>query len=213
MRDKVVIFILLMLLPISGKALSCDNSEQARLRKLATNVNTSYEYVEDGENVTFNVTLTNITSELYVVDSVTGNRYSYNGTNEITITGYKHGTNIRYSIYPSKEDCTRGYLTVKYVNLPYYNKYYKNELCKDKKYNICSKWRKVELTEEQFKKKIAELDREAEKKNEENVQTKNTIFDNIASFVFKYYPFIILGGLAIYTPIEIIRRKKDPFRL
>ena len=137
MKKKIIMMTLLALFPVSAKALKCDYAEQARLRKIASNVTTSYEYVENNDKVSFNIILTNITDEIYVQDYIDKNNpksYYFNGTSEIKITGYEPGTNVRYVIYPTKGNCTTSYLTNKYVNLPYYNKYYKDPLCEGKTY-------------------------------------------------------------------------------
>ena len=216
MKKVLLLISLIMLFPVSAYAYSCDYNEQARLRRIASNVMTSYEYVENNDNVTFNVTLTNITNEIYILDTTTNKKYYYNGSNEITINGYGPNTNIRYLIYPTKNDCMASFLTTKYVNTPYYNKFYKDELCKGKTYSICNKWVKVSLTYDEFVKTINELDN---KKNEEvdvidQENEKDTIFDIITSFIFKNYLYIIaIGGTTIIIVEFIKSRKKNKIDL
>ncbi len=212
MKGKLVLITLLILFPISCKALSCNYNEQARLRRLASNVTTSYEYVEDGDKVSFNVTLTNVTNEIYIRDNNTGNEYRFNDTNEIVINGYEPGLNIRYMIYPVKENCTYSYLASKYVNLPYYNKYYKDPLCEGKNYSICGKWQKVTLSYDEFVKTINEYSKK-ENQNEEIKEEKDNVFDMISKFIFDYYIFILGGGLLIFVLISFLRRNKDQFDL
>ena len=213
MKKKIILLTLLVLFPVSSKASECSYAEQARLRNIASNVTTSYEYVENDGNVTFNVILTNITNEIYIQDYIDRNNnknYYYNGTNEIKITGYTPGTNIRYLIYPTKGNCTNSYLANKYVNLPYYNKYYKDSLCEGKTYSICNKWAKVTYTYDEFAKKINELDKNDEV-IEENIKEEKNIFDIISKFIFDYYIFIIAGGVVIVVITSIIKKKKTRF--
>ena len=213
MKKKIILLTLLVLFPVSSKALECSYAEQARLRNIASNVTTSYEYVENNGNVTFNVILTNITNEIYIQDYIDRNNnknYYYNDSNEIKITGYTPGTNIRYLIYPTKGNCTSSYLTNKYVNLPYYNKYYKDPLCDGKTYSVCNKWTKVTYTYEEFAKKINELDKKDEV-IEENIKEEKSIFDIISKFIFDYYIFIIAGGVLIVVITSLIKRKKSRF--
>ena len=50
MKKNIILFALLLLLPIKVKAYSkydCTYVEQARLRNLASNVTTSYSYIEN----------------------------------------------------------------------------------------------------------------------------------------------------------------------
>ena len=128
MKGKIIL-ILLILLPLSAKAYTCGYNEQADLRKMASNIQTSYEYYEYNGNAYFNVTLTNMSDRLYIEDMSTGKTYYYNGTSELTIYGYPASTNIKYKIYPTKYNCMSSYLVIKYVNLPDYNRYYSDPLC------------------------------------------------------------------------------------
>lgn len=213
-KFKLIILTLIMLFPVNTRALSCDYNEQARLRKIATNVVASYTYEENQDNVTFNVTLTNINSDLYIVDSITGIRYDYNGTNEITIGGYKPGTNIRYTIYTTKSDCMDSYLSIKYVNLPYYNKYYKDSLCEGANYNICSKWQPVTYSYDEFVKKINSY-----KQNNINVpneeteeDTNETLFDIISGIIMNYYLYIIGVSAILISLVSYFKGKKNKYK-
>ena len=211
MKKKIILLTLLILFPISGKALDCSYAEQARLRKIASNVTASYEYVENGDSVSFNITLTNITNEIYVHDYNGEVDYRYNGSNEIVIKGYSAGENVRYQIYPTKANCAKSYLANKYVNIPYYNKYYKDPLCEGKNYSICGKWQRVTLTYDEFVKTISEYDKKDNQDIDVKNEEKNSIFDMISKFIFDYYIFIIAGGTIIFVLTSVLRRKKSKF--
>ena len=213
MKKTIILMTLFILFPISCKALNCSYAEQAKLRKLASSVTASYDYVEENDNVTFNVTLTNITDEMYIRDTIKNIDYHFNGSSEITINGYDAGTNVKYLIYPTKEGCTVSYLASKYVNLPYYNKYYKDALCEGKNYSICSKWQKVTLSYDEFVKTINEYDKKNDNKEEEIKEENDNIFDLISKFIFDYYIYILGGGLLIFILISLLTRKKDDFDL
>ena len=212
MKKKIILLTLLLIFPISCKALDCSYAEQARLRKIASNVTTSYDYTENGDSVSFNITLTNITNEIYIHDYNKNVNYQYNGSNEIVIKGYGPGENVRYQIYPTKSNCTQSYLANKYVNLPYYNKYYADPLCEGKNYSICGKWQRVTLTYDEFVKTINDYDKKKEEiKKEEKNNDKNNIFDYISSFIFEYYIYIIAGGAVIFVLFSVLKRKKTRF--
>ena len=212
MKKKIILLTLLLIFPISGKALDCSYAEQARLRKIASNVTTSYEYVENGDNVSFNITLTNVTSEIYIHDNNRNTDYYFNNSNEIKINGYEPGTNVRYLIYPTKGNCTSSYLANKYVNLPYYNKYYKDPLCEGKSYSICGKWQRVTLSYDEFVKTINDYDKKKDEGIKEEVkEEKNNIFDIISKFIFDYYIFIIAGGALIFVLTSLLKKKKVKF--
>lgn len=209
MKRVLILISLLILFPVSVSAYECNDSEQVKLRKIASNVMTSYDYIENDDKVIFNVTLTNITNEIYILDTSSGQKYYFNGTNEITINGYSPNTNIKYLIYPTKNNCTASFLTTKYVNLPYYNKYYKDELCNGKNYSVCNKWTKVSLTYDEFVKTIDDLNN---KKNSEDItieptKEKESILDIISTFIFDNYLYIIGIGGSIVVILEIVRNR------
>lgn len=211
MKGKVFLILILLLIPITSKALSCSYSEQARLRMIASNVNATYDYRElDNGEIKFDVTLTNFTNEIYLVDSYTGVTYYNNGTNEITLYDYNPGSKIKYTIYPVKINCTYSYLANKYVNLPYYNRYYKDELCLNKNYTICNKWQNVNLSYEDFKKRIEELEK-VEEVTPIIENEKTSILDYVSNFIAKYYVFILIGIAITGVGIEYIVRKRNDF--
>lgn len=206
-----ILFSLLILFPINAKAATCTYTDKANLRKKASNVMPSYIYTEDEDGVKFSVTLTNLSSDLYVIDKITGIRYNYNGSSELTIDGYDAGSKIQYEIYAIDSSCFAKYLTIKYVNLPNYNKYYKDPLCVGKEsYSVCYKWNKVDITYDEFKKRVNTLYNESVK-DEQKEEVKTTIFDKIYNFLHEYYIFIIIGLIAIVFSIMIIKNKRNDF--
>lgn len=209
MRNKFILILLLCILPVSCKAYECSYSEQANLRKLASNIQTSYEYYESGGNAYFNVTLSNMNDSIYIYDEYKNKAYYYNGTSEITLYDYPASTNIKYFIYPMKVNCMKSYLAIKYVNLPDYNRYYSDPLCTGKTYALCNKWNRNTLTYEEFTNKIKELEKE-EKIEKPETETKNqNILDYIVSFIYEYYILILIILVGILVMIELEQKKKN----
>jgi len=69
---KILLAFALMCLPfIKVEALYCSYSEQARLKKMASNINYTYDFVEVDNTVNFKITLVNLRPELYLVDPLT----------------------------------------------------------------------------------------------------------------------------------------------
>lgn len=220
MKGKIILstLIAIMLLPVCVKASDCDYNEQANLRKIASNVTASYDYIESSDSVTFSVTLTNLTSDIYIVDSATGRTYYYNNSPELTINGYSAGTNIRYSIYASKANCIKEYLTIKYVNLPSYNKYYKDPLCTGlEQYSVCSKWQNINMTYDDFTKTVSAYKNNTTNNNseaEDNTQTSSkSIFDYVFEFIISYYLYMVIGASIIIVVVSYIRGKRNGFDL
>lgn len=212
---NLLFFSILMLLPISCKALECDFTEKARLKSLASNINTSYIPVENGNTITFNVTISNIYPGLIVVDATTGNQYYYDenrqNPGEVVITGLNPDKTYRYEIYSTNEECNDSSLNIYYVTLPAYNSYYKDPICDGlSDYKLCNKWLKTDMSYEEFIKEVTDY------KNSLNQPDKTETKDNgelnpILEFIYQYYYiFIALFVIAIIY-IIYVRRKRDSF--
>ena len=212
---NLLFFSILMLLPISCKALECDFTEKARLKSLASNINTSYIPVENGNTITCNVTISNIYPGLIVVDATTGNQYYYDenrqNPGEVVITGLNPDKTYRYEIYSTNEECNDSSLNIYYVTLPAYNSYYKDPICEGlSDYKLCNKWLKTDMSYEEFIKEVTDY------KNSLNQPDKTETKDNgelnpILEFIYQYYYiFIALFVIAIIY-IIYVRRKRDSF--
>jgi len=209
MKSKILLLLVVLLIPVSARAYTCSDSDAARLRKLASNVTASYDYQEYDDYATFSVTLTNLNNDIYIVDSTNGKTYYYDGNNEITIDGYTPGTNIKYYIYNTRSDCVSGYLTIKYVNLPYYNKYYKSEICQNNTNSLCYKWKNVTISYDELVKQLTT------NKSEEIVEEENNndnIAEAILDFINEYYGYI-MGVLILTFILTELLRKRDSFDL
>ena len=103
--------------------------------------------------------------------------------------------------------------------IPFYNKYYVDELCdKFPDNELCDKWRLVDLTYEEFAKKI-EHDRIVEggfDDQVDNIKTFKDYFVEIVSFLDEY-KFFIFGSVIILSSLGIVYlkslKKKDNFDL
>lgn len=209
------LFLLLALLPSNVFAEECTYTYKNTLVKKASNIIPSYTYIENNDTVTFDITLTNMNKDIYVVDQTTNKKYYFNGNQEITIQGYKPGTKVSFLIYTTDTACMGRSLATKYVNLPNYNKYYKDPLCVGKEnYSVCYKWNEVNIDYEEFKKRVNSLYSEQTKNEETKEEIKTTIFDQIYNYLQQYYVFIIIGVSIIVIIIFIIKYrnyKKNDF--
>ena len=73
---KKLFWLLILLVPFSIKAVNCDYQDLSRYQQLASNINFSYDYIETNNSVTFNITVSNMPDELYIIDTSTGNIFS-----------------------------------------------------------------------------------------------------------------------------------------
>lgn len=202
---KLLLFSVL-LIPVSIKA-DCTNQEITKYKSLSGNIDYYYEY-----NGNFDITLYNLSSELYVRSLNTGSEYSIpGGIGETRINGITPGTAIKLAVYPRNDKCSDYRVRTIYVNLPYYNKYYQEEICENNTSSLCSKWVNTSnYSREQFIEQVKKTKKtvEEEKETEED---KTTILEHIGMFIGKYYILILLvviagGSFGIYR-----LNKKDRF--
>lgn len=212
---KLIMFLfLLVIIPVHGSAEECDFSTKAKLKKLASNISTSYVPIEQGNKVTFDITISNIYPNLVVIDPKTGNEYRYdtsrNIPHQITLSGYASDQTYRFEVYADKENCSEESLNIYYVTLPAYNPYYKDDLCKGiEDYKLCNKWLKHSLTRDEFVKEITAY-KASLNQPEKQVQKKQKENSMLAFIKEYYYVFIGLGVLGIGYVIYV-RRKRDSF--
>lgn len=193
----------------------CEYSEVSRLKSIVSNVNMIYDYYTLNNSVYFNITLTNITPDIYFIDSSTGKIYNYGNTidGEITISGYRHQTG-NYKFYSALDKCYGVKLSNKYYNLPTYNIYYTDDLCKkNSNYSLCQKWTNVSYSYDEFKSLIEEYNKKENVNIEKdsNIVYEKTYLDAIVNFYTKYYYFILIGIIVICVSIMVINKKKNSF--
>lgn len=211
---KILLFSLVLLFPIiKVNALYCSYSDLAYLKKLASNISYYYDYEEINNNVSFKITLTNLQDELYIVDSTSGKRYDYSDK-EITIDGYQSGQIIRYYVYSTKGDCEDVLYTV-VVNLPTYNPYYRDEICKGiENYTLCQKWSTHGLSYEKFKERVQsylEVEKPTEVIEEEPEEEYNFLDILIDILLDYYYIPLIIVVIGSSIGIYVINKKSDVY--
>lgn len=220
-RKKFFIF-LLILLPINVLGLKyggCDYSVVSRMQSIVTNINISYDYHITNDVVYFDVTLNNLTPDVYFYDTISKKEYYYKDTNngEIIIRNYtNYGSSGVYKFYSNINDCYKISVGTRYYKIPNYNPYYNDELCKGiENYSLCNKWTSVNYSYDEFKSKIEKY--KTKEKPEENkideVKYEKGIIDYIVSFYIKYYYIILIFIIIVFSAIIFIKRKKDKFKL
>lgn len=200
----IVFLIVLFAVPLHAHA--CSYTEKVRLKKLASNVNFSYRYTEVEDTVSFQITVSNLTSDIYMVDTSTGQAY-YSNNEDFVISGYHSGQQVKFSFYAKDSNCLEGTILNNYVTLPTYNIYYKEAICNGvEDYKLCQKWLKHNMSYSEFydgvyqyRNKVTEKEKELEKQKEK--QTIN--YEKIIDIWSKYYVFIlgaiiIIGGIILY---------------
>lgn len=219
MKKKLILLIMLLLSFIKVRALSyggCEYSRISKLKSYVTNVNVLYNYRLSGNSPIFSVTLTNITPEMYFIDSYSGETYFYNNTNagEITITNY-YGNGGQYNFYSNIGECYGIKLGTKYYKFPTYNVYYGSEVCKDiPEYSLCQKWIDNNYDYYTFYRLASEYKESLKKEDKVSNQTyKKTVLDNIVDFYINNYMYFLGIIVIICATIILIDRKKNRFKL
>lgn len=209
---KILLILLLILIPLKVDAL-CDYQKRASEKRLAANVNFSYDYVE-GDKITFNITVSNLFEGLKLEDDK-GNiyQYGYNKDNpsEIVLTGYQEGATITFKILSPNSDCNSDLLYTKYVVLPSYNYYYNDPVCSGvTNFSLCQKWVKHDLTREQFIKEVNNFKNKKQEQEKPEEKIEKTILQQIIDFLVNYY-YILLAiiGVAIIIVVIINRKRND----
>ena len=209
MKKIYLLLFLVILLPINAKALSCSNADSVRYQALAQNINYTYDYVEENNTVYFNITLSNLSSELYIYDVYKNSTYNYS-QNEILLGNYKPGKTFKFKVYSTNTSCSDVLYTI-YISTPYYNSYYSHPLCNGlDNYKYCQKWTNVTIDYNTFVSAVNSY-KESIKSDNDIVKPEeyNTLFDYILEYYMKYYyiglPVIIIGSL-LYI---FIKNKKD----
>lgn len=207
-------------MPIKTKAIyevidsRCTDNLKMELRSLAAPITYKVTKVIDNNKVTYNVDLYNISETIYALDSSTNKKYTMNNSK---ITNVEPGTFLNIQLYANEKNYCNGYkIKTITIQIPYYNKYSTNELCKNyKDYILCSENISLNITLEEFelrmKNYISSLNKKEETTNKEEEiikqDTKLTLFD----FIIKYNKYISGFGailLVIYITVIINNMNK-----
>ena len=216
---KKIIFVSVVLFCFASNALGvsyrgCDSSEVARMKALVNNINISYDY-EMIDRPIFTITVNNMTSEMYFVDSATNKEYRFSDGNngEIIIGGYSSGSSGRYKFYSSNSNCSGLSLGSKYYNTPHYNNYYNDPLCEGLNISVCNKWGSVNYTRDEFENLINGHKEEEKEEIIKNIEKNRSFTDAMVDFYIKYYLYILLSIIVVCISIIFVSRKKDRFNI
>lgn len=202
MNKKIILAIFILLIFPKTITAECTNQQLTRYKALASNINSYYEYDENTN--TFNATIYNISSDLYIVDKTNNKEYwtTQKGLNDIYVYGLEPGRTVTLAVYPTSNECIDYRVYTTYLNIPNYNKYYNDPVCDNNNNVLCSKWANTKtLSYDQFIEKVKKETKEEIKEEiePEKVEKKYGIFD----FLEDYYIYILLaiiitGSIAIY---------------
>lgn len=213
---KLILFLIISFSFINSFALTyggCDYSVVARMKSIVSNINISYDYKFINNEVYFDVTINNLTNDVYFYDTVTRKNYYYSNTNNGEITLYNYTDSGGYKFYSNNSACKDISLGVKYYNFPEYNYYYSDPLCLDApNFSLCQKWINVNYSRNEFELMLMEYKNKNEVE-EITIEYEKTIIDKIVDIYIEYYYYFLGGIILILTPIIIVSNKKNRFKL
>ena len=201
MKRYFIGFLMLFMFCPKVSAAICDNARFVSYQDKAKNITYSYDYVD--ESNTFNITLTNVSSDFYLLDLNSNVTYPYT-SDEMVLSGMTPGKTYKLAIYTENDIyCSDKRIYTLYIKLPYYNPYYNDELCSDiKEFQFCKKFITKMITYDEFKEKVNTYKNQIEKGNTSDESEEYvSIFRRLLNFYTKYYyvilPSIIILGLVI----------------
>lgn len=216
---KKIIFILTLVFVFYTPSVfaKCSYKEISRMKSLVSNINLIYDYKIVDNMAKFDITLTNITQDIYIYDFVNNKNYYYADTinGEIKISDYMVKTGS-FKFYSTNQSCYGLFLGLKYYTFPNYNIYYNDPLCDDiSNFSLCQKWIRMNYNYQEFKKIVNDYKNKTNNSEEEQivVEYEKTLLNKIVEFYVKYYYYILIFIIVICSIIIVIDRRKNSFKL
>lgn len=214
---KLILILIISFSFINSFALTyggCDYSTVARMKSIVSNITISYDYKIVNNRPYFDVTINNLTDDVYFYDTVTRKKYYYSNTNNGEITLYNYTNSGSYKFYSNNSSCYDISLGSKYFNFPKYNYFYSDPLCSDiPNYSLCQKWANVSYSRDEFEQLVMDYKNKKEVEEEIIIEYEKTIIDKIVEIYIEYYYYFLGGVILILTPVIIISNKKNRFKL
>ena len=139
---KKIIFVMICFIELNVLALNCSNEEIDRLKNLADQIEFKYDYqIKEEKNnddnykyAEYTITAKNLSDSLKVFTSYDfekGVNFEFNNASSVdTLGGFSEGDNIKiYTEAYEDNGCLGNLVLTKTISLPYYNKYYDEQLC------------------------------------------------------------------------------------
>lgn len=218
-KRTIVFIIVLFIMPMYVFARSktdCDYTLLSDLKKIANNIDFTYEYKIENNIAYFDITITNITNDVYIVDS-NNNSYYYSDTVNgiLRLDNFKSGK-YQFKVISNNIECLSNNLLVKTLSLPYYNEFYNSEVCNGlENYYMCYKWYNYRGSYDLFEYEVNKYKESLKIDNIVNDDVNISLFDKIINFILKYFYLIfiivlILIMIIIYL-VKLIKFRRNRF--
>lgn len=216
---RALIIIALLFVPIKINATSiCNPGLLADYKSLAGNINIAYTYELKKGKPVFEVTISNLYKDMYVVDKLTKKTYDksdFNANNELVIGGYRENAKIRYEIYTRVSGCYGKLLTIRYVTFPNYNEYSTDEVCVGaEEFSLCKRWGAVSVDYETFVKEVETYKNRRTSKEKIVFEKEETFMEKVFAFIGEYYIYLVASVVGLILVIALlirVRRNRNKF--
>ena len=236
MKKIITLFVIMFLINIKVSAASlCSYKEQTEFNGKAANVKATYEIKErtiqsewiEGEieeiliGYYFNISITNVTDELYVVvknnlnneEKIFTSKDAKNGLINFEWDSVEEITNFTIQVYTSeKTNCPDERFKTIYLTTPRYNDFSERSICMEyTEFSLCQKF--VTFSEVDDTRFVNELDKykKEEEKNNENIEdkpTQNPEDNKFIDFINDYKWYFISGVAVVSIASFVIYRVK-----
>ncbi len=194
--------------------------ESSYLSTIAGNILFATFYEEKNGAIEFSIKISNLHPNIEVYEE-SQDLSIYHDSNrsqplEYTVGGYESNQTVRFVIYPRNSRCLddEEMLLVRHVNIPGYNPYYDDPLCKGlSSFLYCQKWHEVSIDYEEFEEKIEEYRRGLEKDDDEDDKDDGRIISLFVLIRENYLHIAGLFGIIIIIFVAKKMLKKDDFGL
>lgn len=210
---RALIIVALLFIPTKINAASiCNPGLLADYKSLAGNINITYSYkLEKGKPI-FEVTISNLYNDMYVVDKLTKKTYDkadFNSNNELIIGGYRENSKIRYEIYTRVAGCYGKLLTIRYVTFPNYNEFSTDEICVGaEEFSLCKRWGAVAVDYETFVKEVKKYKEKKAEKKPIIFEKEETFLEKMFAFVGEYYIYLVSFAIALVLLVAVLSRRR-----
>lgn len=211
---KILLFLVcLFIFPLVSYADSCES--ETYISELTNNVNITYSITLNGNTPVYTIFITNLTSDMLLYDGVKGKTYKgFTSKNNKLVV--RTTTNGKYSFDIFSLRCKSNIRTIS-VDLPKYNKYYKDSRCKGfENYPLCQRWSEYQANDKTFENDINTLINNSKKQNktveETKTKEKEKWYKLLSGMFVKYWWAFLIIAVALMGLFYVIRaqhKKKE----
>ena len=203
MKSKILFFLLfgVLLIPFNIRA-ECDYQRKAELMKLASNVKISYNYELVDNDMIYHVELSNLTGDIYAIDS---SSTVFNSTSfSKTYYGDSYET---FGIYSNDPNCQGERLLNKNFTLPYFNSYSLLPECKSNSgHQLCQIWSDTKSYNlQQFLKALKNVPESTDKENVTTEKTENYYF---LIFIIVFAFIVIATAVVVFVRLKKLKNRR-----